>query len=160
MKSLLALSVLCTSLIACAKAGPETITSYRDRNVPIASRAVFDPASFEGNWRVVAGFPKADTPDCDPVLSVDRTMILTGCSGGNAYAGGPARYLGQGRYTVDADPMWVLWLAEDGQAAVIGTPDGSMGAILARDTISADRYRAAVTMLDFNGYKTDYLLRY
>ncbi len=144
-------------LSACVSTEPGPVT-YRDRTVPIASKAVFEPADFAGVWRVVAEFSD-QRPDCEPVLSVDRDMIFFGCDAGIAYAGGPATYLGQGRYDVDGEPLWVLWLSHDGEAAVIGRPDGTAGAILARETISADRYNAARQILDFNGYDLTQLHR-
>jgi len=79
-----------------------------------------------------------------------------GCAG--ELAVGIATVSGPGRFTVNSGAHkgrehWVMWVDQTYRTAVIGTPDGSFGMILNRDSnIPADRMKAAREILDWNGY--------
>lgn len=80
-------------------------------------------------------------------------MLVTACDGPPA----AYRVLANGRLEPSGDstgdPLWILWTDDQFRTAVIGTPSGRMGWILNRTVaISADRLKAARTILDFNGY--------
>ncbi|GAD54140.1 lipocalin family protein [Limimaricola cinnabarinus] len=62
---------------------------------------------------------------------------------------------GRGRFEIGGQPWWLLWTDDDFRTAVIGAPDGAYGWVMNRPgQAGADRNRAAVEMLDFNGYDT------
>ena len=164
--------LLLLALAGCAAAPVDPPVSFRDRSVPIASRAVFDESRFTGLWHEVARFPGGWSEGCAAAettfaardgggLDVVETCrdaggdVLRFARGTALPAGLPARYDRDG-----AAPLWVLWVSEEYDTAVIGTPDGSLGAVLNRDpAISAERLRVAREMLDFNGYDTAALVR-
>jgi len=159
------------ALIACAPRGPQDplagLPGYRDRTVPIASAALFDPVRFAGTWHEVARFPVPFQSGCSGVtmqfgpgeggLTVASTCIT---GQGQTSLTGTAALVGPGRLMVQfpdtpfvAENYWVLWVDESYRTAVIGTPDGRAGWILNRDpAIPQDRLAAAREILDFNGY--------
>lgn len=172
--------VLCAVLAACGGGGaPEDpfalFPSYRDRSVPIGSKALFEPARYLGLWHEVARFPVPFQAGCvgataeyglqaDGLLSVLNTCIAA--DGATSTISGTAQVVGPGRLVVRfgslpfvAADYWVLWVDEDYRTAVVGTPTGRAGWILNRDpTIPADRLAAAIEVLDFNGYDTSRLV--
>lgn len=146
-------------------------TTYRDRDAPIASVAVFDPARYTGLWYEIARFPVVFQRGCtattaeyglreDGALSVVNTCREGSPDGPVSQIEGEARVVGPGQLEVSFDgvpfggaPYWVLWVDEDYQTAVDGVPSGREGWILNRaPTISADRLEAAQRVLAFNGY--------
>ena len=168
MKRLLATLAL-LALAACA-----TLPSYRDTDVPMSSMAVFDPARYAGLWYEVASFPVPFQEGCsgtratyglrdDGVLSVRNTCMKDGAL---TTIEGTARVDGPGRLKVKLGAMpfaadyWVLWVDEGYRTAVVGVPSGRAGWILNRDPeIPDDRYRAALSVLEFNGYDVSRLQR-
>lgn len=145
------------------------LPGYRDRSVPIASKALFEPERFLGLWHEVARFPVPFQAGCvaftaeygrrdDGLLSVLNTC--TAADGGQTGIVGTAEITGPGRLVLrfGSEPFvaadyWVLWVDESYRTAVVGTPDGRAGWILNRDPeIPPDRLAAAREMLDFNGY--------
>jgi apolipoprotein D and lipocalin family protein len=143
---------------------------YRDTDVPISSKAVFEPERYTGLWYEVARFPVPFEAGCegvtaeyglrdDGLLSVlnicrDAAGIETSRIDGTAEIVGPARL--KVRFAsvpfVAAD-YWVLWTDEDYMTAVVGAPNGRSGWILNRaPSIRADRLQAARDVLAFNGY--------
>jgi len=143
---------------------------YRDTDVPISSKAVFEPERYAGLWHEVARFPVPFEAGCvgvtaeyglreDGLLSVlnicrDANGNETSRINGTAEIVGPARL--KVRFAsvpfVAAD-CWVLWTDEDYRTAVVGAPNGRSGWILNRTPdIRADRLKAARDILAFNGY--------
>ncbi len=151
-------------------------TVYRDTDVPISSKAVFDVERYMGLWHEVARFPVPFQTGCVGVtaeyaLKDDGTVsVLNICRNpdgteksrilGTAEPIGPARL--EVRFTsvpfVVGD-YWVLWTDEDYQTAVVGAPNGRSGWILNRTpTIRADRLQTARDILAFNGYDVSQLM--
>lgn len=145
--------------------------SYRDAAAPIASQANFDPERYTGLWYEIARFPVPFQEGCTAVTAeygtrADGTLsVLNTCRDGAP--DGPVRTIegsatvtGPGRLKVRFDsvpfvsaPYWVLWVDADYRTAVVGVPSGRAGWILNREpTIPPDRLRAALKVLDFNGY--------
>ena len=143
---------------------------YRDTDVPISSKAIFEPERYAGVWHEVARFPVPFEAGCvgvtadyglreDGLLSVlnicrDANGNETSRINGTAEIVGPARL--KVRFAsvpfVAAD-YWVLWTDEDYRTAVVGAPNGRSGWILNRTPdIRADRLKAARDILAFNGY--------
>ncbi len=170
MKRLAALVLLA----ACgAEPGEEVgglLEVYRDTSVPIASKALFEPAKYLGTWYEVARYPVPFEAGCrgvtaeygalpDGLISVRNTC--RGADGAvRSTIEGTAKIVGPGRLKVSfpsvpfgAADYWVLWTDETYRTAVVGAPNGRSGWILNRDPeIPADRLKAAREVLDFNGY--------
>jgi apolipoprotein D and lipocalin family protein len=143
--------------------------SYRDRSVPIGSKALFEPERYLGLWYEVARYPNFFEAGCvnvtaeygareDGLISVVNTCGAP--DGSVRRIEGTAEIVGPGRLVVRFDSVpfvagdyWVLWVDEGYRTAVVGTPDGTTGWILNRDpVIPEDRLVAAREILDFNGY--------
>lgn len=145
-------------LAACAAPAPAPVETFRDAAVPIASSTRVAPQALLGDWTVVAAF--APDPACPALWRIepgpsDETLTFTRC--GAAEVLRIARY---GRFEGPAAPLWILWIAEDGGTAVVGTPSGVSGAILNRGAaIRPDRLTAARAVLAFNGYDLGRLTR-
>lgn len=158
LKQSIASVVLLFGLTSCTPAPvPEPVPApvFRDVGRMIASKALFDPVEFSGDWHVVASFPDAHScPYARMSIQIkgsDVTEQIRCPTAEPRIATG--RITGPGRWTVPAGQRWVLWADETYRTAVIGTPDGTMGWILNRGAqIPADRLKAAREILDFNGY--------
>lgn len=163
------------ALVALAvMAGCAAFPSYRDRDVPMTSMAVFDPVRYAGTWYEIASFPTPFQAGCtgtratygadaDGTLSVRNTCLRNGTP---TTIEGTARVTGPGRLKVRLDGVpvaadyWVLWVDESYRTAVVGVPSGRAGWILNRTPdIPEDRYRAALSVLEFNGYDIGRLQR-
>lgn len=149
---------------------------YRDTSVPIASKALFEPAKYLGTWYEVARYPVPFEAGCvgvtaeygalpDGVISVKNTCRNSDGSVRSVIEG-TATVVGPGRLKVafpsvpfGAADYWVLWTDETYRTAVVGAPNGRSGWILNRDpVIPADRLKAAREVLDFNGYDLERLM--
>lgn len=161
-------AALVAALALSACAGP--LQSYRDPSVPIASKALFEPARYLGLWHEVARFPVPFEEGCtgvtaeytareDGLIGVRNTCRAADGSI-RSTIDGTAEIVGPGRLKVRfasvpfvASDYWVLWVDQDYTVAVVGAPDGRSGWILSRTPqISADKFAAAREILDFNGY--------
>lgn len=150
-------------------------SSYRDASVEISSTALFSPERYAGLWHEVARFPTpfqrgcirstaTYTPNADGGLEVLNACVTR--TGQTRQIEGMAEIVGPGRLTVSFSsvpfvraPYWVLWVDEDYQTAVVGTPNGRAGWILNRTPdLRADRLQAARDILEFNGYDTEQLI--
>ncbi len=167
MRSLFLLPIL-VALAACT-----AFPSYRDQSVPISSMAVFDPARYAGTWYEVARFPVPFQAGCsqtraeyglrdDGALSVRNICVKDGA---RDVIEGQASVVGPGRLKVQLGAMpfaadyWVLWVDADYRTAVVGVPSGRAGWILNRDPqMPIDRLRAAIDVLEFNGYDASQLI--
>ena len=157
------------ALSACALA-----PSYRDTSAQISSMALFDPARYAGLWYEVASFPTPFQSGCSDTIAAyelrdDASLgVLNRCNTANGVQSisGSANVVGPGRLKVRlngvpvAADYWVLWVDEGYRTAVVGVPSGRAGWILNRTPdIPADRLRAAIDVLDFNGYDTSRIVR-
>lgn len=143
---------------------------YRDTDVQIASKALFEPEKYLGRWYEIARFPVPFERGCAGVTADygrgedGRITVLNTCRNlvgeVTATINGFAEVVGPGRLKVSfpslpfgAADYWVLWTDEAYRTAVVGAPDGRSGWILNRaPTIPGDRLTAAREVLDFNGY--------
>ncbi len=144
--------------------------SYRDPDVQIASKALFDPAKYAGTWYEIARFPVPFQKGCTNTTATytpkspsgSGFLVVNTCrvDGALKQIEGFAEPDGPGRLRVSFDtvpfvkaPYWVLWTDESYETAVVGVPSGRAGWILSRTpTIRADKLTAAREVLDFNGY--------
>ncbi len=141
--------------------------AYRDRGVPMTSMALFDASKYAGLWYEIAHFPVSFQDGCVntqadyQVTGTDSLSVRNSCfrDGALRVIEGTAKVDGPGRLKVRlggspiASDYWVLWVDEDYDTAVVGTPSGGAGWILNRTPdISDDRLAAARAILGFNGY--------
>lgn len=149
-------------------------STYRDREAPITSMAIFEPERYAGLWYEVASFPTPFQSGCtntqaDYGITDDGTLsVRNSCfrNGELSVIEGSARVVGPGRLEVRLDGVpfaadyWVLWVDDGYRTAVVGTPSGRAGWVLNRDPkIPADRLAAAEEVLRFNGYDVSQLRR-
>lgn len=175
MHRLIAAAVVAAGLAGCAGL---SLSGYRDTSVPIASAAAFDPEAYQGLWYEIARFPVPFQEGCAAVTAEYRLLeggglsVLNTCREGTI--DGPLRTIegraditGPGRLKVAFDGVpfirgdyWVLWVDEGYRTAVVGVPNGRAGWILNREPrIPPDRLRAALEVLDFNGYDVTRIVR-
>lgn len=160
-------------LAACDPGGaPPGADPYRDATVAMASKADFDADRFAGRWHEVARFSDPATAGCAGIVtewarSAAGFDVARAClgPGGDTLgtATGTATVAPLGRLTLTLDgvtvPHWVLWADADYRTAILALPDGRGAAILDRGrTPPADRLRAALEVLDFNGFDTGALV--
>lgn len=168
-------------LAACSRGLPDEdvgglLEVYRDTDVPIASKALFEPERYLGTWFEVARYPVPFEAGCAGVtaeygaLPDGKISVLNTCrtldGAVRSTISGTAAVVGPGRLKVSfpsvpfgAADYWVLWTDADYRTAVVGAPNGRSGWILNREpTIPDDRLNAAREVLDFNGYDLDRLL--
>ncbi len=162
----------CLALAACGPGGV-----YRDRDVPMSSAAGLDANRYAGLWYEIARFPVPFQAGCAGVTAVYEVQsngdlsVLNTCRDGGL--NGPVRDIrgtampsGPGRFQVSftsvpfiSAPYWVLWVDEGYRTAVVGVPSGRAGWILNREPeIPEDRLKAAIEVLDFNGYDVEWLI--
>jgi len=154
-------------LAACGRPAPETRTTWRDREKPIYSNAVLDPAGLAGDWRQVAAFAAAPGGCAAGAVRIGVPqggavpLIADLCLGrtrqqfqGLAALPAPGRLVPQAENAQGiTQPWWILWADTDLRTLVIGTPTGEMGFILNRGgALPGDRLIAAREILDWNGY--------
>ncbi len=150
---------------------------YRDTSVPIASKAVFEPARYLGTWYEVARYPVPFERGCVKVTATygmqndGNISVINTCRNPDgsvkSQITGTAEIVGPGRLKVSfpsvpfgAADYWVLWVDEGYRTAVVGAPNGKSGWILNRDPqIPQDRLNAAREVLDFNGYDLSRLMQ-
>jgi len=163
------------AMAACSKPLPDEDVGglfevYRDTNVPIASKALFEPEKYLGTWYEIARYPVPFEAGCAGVtaeygaLPDGRISVLNTCrnldGSVRSTIAGSAEVVGPGRLKVQfpsvpfgAADYWVLWTDETYRTAVVGAPNGRSGWILNREpTIPEDRLKAAREVFDFNGY--------
>ena len=149
---------------------------YRDTDVPIVSKALFEPERYLGTWYEVARYPVPFEAGCVGVtaeyaaIDAETISVKNTCRNPDgserSVIDGTAEIVGPGRLEVSfpsvpfgAADYWVLWTDEGYRTAVVGAPNGRSGWILNRDPeIPEDRLKAAREVLDFNGYDLDRLM--
>jgi apolipoprotein D and lipocalin family protein len=156
-------------LVALGLAGCVSVSSFRDTERGISSRAVLDLPRMTGNWSVVGYFPTAFEAGCDEIdLALDLASLERTCraqGGITRQDRAPLRAVDVGRFQTQLDgvgptPLWVLWVDDGYRTAVIGEPQGRFAWIINRDrAIPQDRWVAAQRILDFNGYDPAALVR-
>jgi len=158
--------LLCVLLAGC--------TTYRDRDMPIAAQAEFDPARYLGLWYEVARYPVSFEEGCTATtaeygrIDAETVSVVNTCRQGSPdgpeeQIAGTAEIVGPGQLEVSFDIVaadyWVLWVDDAYETAVVGVPSGRAGWILARTPqISESRRARAEEALVANGYDPDRLM--
>lgn len=155
------------ALAACVSRQPAPTATFRPQGAPIWSNAQLDQSRLPGRWQQAAAFAEA-AGDCRPggaeisgrpgALSLAARLCLNGVE---TRLSGPMQPNGPGRFRVDGQDWWVIWVDTDYRTLAIGTPSGAFGFILNRGgALPADRFRAAREIFDFNGYDGARLIAY
>ncbi|WP_246831345.1 lipocalin family protein [Pseudotabrizicola formosa] len=159
----LGMGLLCLALAACAPKPAVPTVPYRTAGAPIWSNAQFDQGRIRGQWRQAAAFASAggcpaggaDISGAAGALTISGRLCL---SGQEVRLSGPVEGIGPGRFRVEGQEWWVIWVDTDYRTLAIGTPSGAFGFILNRGgALPPDRLRAAREIFDFNGYDTRFL---
>ncbi len=164
-------------LAGCATADSGGLfTVYRDTDIPISSKAIFEPERYLGTWYEVARYPVPFEAGCVGVTATyglrddGLLSVLNICRNADgtekSRIAGKAEIVGPGRLKLRFDGLpfaaadyWVLWTDDDYRTAVVGAPNGRSGWILNRTPdIRADRFDAARDILEFNGYDLSRLM--
>ena len=147
---------------------------YRDVSVPMETHGPVEIARYQGLWYEIARYPNSFEEGCFGVtaeysLNEDGSVkVVNSCRQGAL--DGPLE-VAEGRATLvsaEGDKLevgfvpwlpfavgdyWILNVTEDYSVAVIGTPDGGFGWILARQPmLAATELEAAYAVLRRNGY--------
>lgn len=156
--------MVCGGLVSCSRApapAPEPV-ALRDPSGWISSAVLFDPARFSGRWHVVeSGVPGCGGARQDWAWDGQGGWKVSGtdCAGSRpsqladriALTGPGARFTPNKSF--GGERIWLLWVDQDYRTAVLGTPSGRFGMVIARSSEGrADLMRAAREVLDFNGY--------
>lgn len=161
----LSAALIALALSACAPPkAPPTPVIYRASGAPIWSNAQLDQARLVGRWQQTATFAPPGT-GCTPsgaeiggragALTINARLCL---SGQEVRLAGPMPSTGPGRFRVDGQDWWVIWVDTDYRTLAIATPSGAFGFILNRGgALPPDRLTAAREIFDFNGYDTRFL---
>ncbi|WP_299776891.1 lipocalin family protein [uncultured Roseobacter sp.] len=159
------LGMLCAGAALITACAPPPDPGFRDQSVPITATTRFTPQNFDGVWYVAAAYPTDFFPACldqrwqaETAHTAPRLAVF--CGVGAAALDVPLAVNPRGvlqaqsaDLDVSARALWVMWMDEDAQTAVIGTPSGEMGWILNRSHgLRADRFAAAREIMAFNGY--------
>ncbi len=175
------LSMVMVGLTLLATIGHADAESYRDQRVAIAAVEEVDLERYQGRWFEIARFPFFFERDCfavtadyrlrdDGTLSVLNQCAKGSVSGSIKSARGVAWPVAGGKLKVSFVPIpfvkkwiagdyWILSLDPDYSIAVIGSPKGKTGWILARQphVTDAERAQALATLRQF-GYDTTQLI--
>lgn len=161
----LRVAALCAGAALITACAPPPDPGFRDQSVPITATTRFTPQNFDGAWNVVAAYPTKFFPACvdqrwqaETAPAAPRLTVF--CGAGAAALDAPMAVNPRGVLQMQSSDLdtstralWVMWMDEDAQTAVIGTPSGEMGWILNRSPrLRADRLAAAREIMAFNGY--------
>lgn len=171
---ILILLVAAAMLMACAR------PVYRDTAVPMTTVGPVDLDRYQGLWYEIARFPVSFEEGCAGVtaeytLNPDGTVkVVNTCRQGSldgpvevAEGVATSRSPDNDRLRVSFVPWlpfaagdyWILDLDPDYTVAVIGSPGGTAGWVLARTpSLSSARLLAAYDVLERNGYDIDLIM--
>lgn len=129
----------------------------------MSSVAAFDPLRFSGRWNEVEAYVPQGA-SCviggltfTPQKSGDATWTEGPCADG-APIRGLARRVGPGRFDVKGQTIWVLWVDQSYNTAVIATADGRAHILSRQLSIPTDKRQAARDILGWNGFDLSQLV--
>ncbi|MCX7560833.1 lipocalin [Sulfitobacter sp. F26204] len=127
---------------------------FRNPTAVIAGTSRFDAARFAGEWQTVACLGRC-AGSVRYLAATDGVYL-------RRTAGGDTPYLiaapGVLRRTGAEETLVVMWVDEGFRTAAIGDADGRWAAVLDRSgKPGADRVKAAMEILDFNGWDVSQL---
>lgn len=153
------LSCVALSLVlsGCLQNKPDQTLGTRDQSVPMSSMASFDPAKFSGRWYEVEAYvPEGASCVLGAVTFSRQTsgdMIISEgpCADGDLRRGVATR-VGPGRFNFAGDELWVVWIDQTYDVAVIATPAGKAHVLSRSLEIANDKRKAARDILTWNGF--------
>jgi apolipoprotein D and lipocalin family protein len=123
----------------------------------MSSMVGLDTTRFAGRWFEVEAIVSAGA-SCGigaATFSVqnngDLTLTEGPCAEGAPRSGLAAR-VGPGRYSFAGEVIWVLWVDQTYDVAVIATPEGKAHILSRTLSIPADKRKAAHDILAWNGF--------
>lgn len=168
-------------LVICFSAASANAANYRDKSVPIAAVPALDLDRYLGRWFEIARYPFKWEDGCysvtaDYAKKPDGSIqVINSCNKGSVN-GEKVTYEGEAWITepgklrvsfvnvpllkgLASGDYWVLYIDPSYTVAVIGSPKGSTGWILARKSkiTNAQKERALKALRD-NGYDTSKLI--
>jgi len=136
-------------LAGCAVTPEPAEPLLRNPSAPVGSQTDATLARLAGDWVVVEGAGlRPGTP-----LRFDARQVTLG----DAVI--PVTALGQGRFALGSQEVWIHWLDADNRTAALGDRAGTRVWIMDRKGYPAERLRAAREILDWYGYDLDLLDR-
>jgi apolipoprotein D and lipocalin family protein len=163
LKNGLCLAVLCiTAGCMNSAATTEKSTGMRNQDVELSSLVGFDAARFSGRWHEVESYvPEGASCVIGGVTFSQQTngdLILTeGPCADGAPRSGVATRVGPGRFSFEGEVLWVLWIDQSYDVAVIATASGKAHILGRKLQIASDKRQAAHDILNWNGFDTSKL---
>lgn len=128
----------------------------RNPTVPLGGTSRFDTERFTGTWQTVDCLGRC-AAIAQYVRATDGVIFRQADGTGTAYTLSAPGIL---RATAGDHTLVVMWVDEGFRTAAIGDADGRWAAIIDRTrTSSSDRRRAAIEILDFNGWDVSQIKR-
>jgi apolipoprotein D and lipocalin family protein len=150
-------ATLAVALSGCLQSTPDQARGTRDQTVAMSSMASFDPAQFSGRWYEVEAYvPEGASCVLGAVTFSQQSsgdMIISEgpCADGDLRRG-VAKRVGPGRFDFAGDALWVLWVDQTYDVAVIATPTGKAHVLSRSLDIPSDKRKAARDILIWNGF--------
>ncbi|UWQ48740.1 lipocalin family protein [Leisingera caerulea] len=173
-------AVAASAFLIAAAAASARAEGYRNTDVPMTVQEDLDLSRYLGTWYEIARFPNRFEEGCEGVtatysaredarINVVNRCRREGLDGPVEAAKGVARVRAPSKLEVNFvswlswlpltwGDYWVLDVAEDYSVAVVGTPSGEQGWILARSPeLGAEDLAEAKAVLRRNGYDPEAL---
>lgn len=138
------------AMVGCAPVAPQDQQiALRNPAVPLGGTTRFEMGRFSGDWVTVACLGRCVAAS-HYRIGEDGTFVRRAAGRQVAYrAAGP----GVLRAVGDDARLVIMWVDDGFRTAAIGDADGTWAAVIDRRKIaSRDRKRAALEILDFNGW--------
>lgn len=145
------------ALSGCLQNAPDQVVGPRDQTVPMSSMASFDPAKFSGRWYEVEAYVPTGASCVLGAVTFSRQksgdMIISEgpCADGDLRRGVATR-VGPGRFHFAGDELWILWVDQTYDVAVMATPTGKAHVLSRSLEIAHDKRAAARDILTWNGF--------
>jgi apolipoprotein D and lipocalin family protein len=149
-------------LSGCMSAPAEHSTGMRNEDVALSSLVGFDATRFSGRWHEVVSYvPEGASCVIGGVTFSQQKngdLILTEgpCADGTPRSGVATR-VGPGRFSFEGEVLWVLWIDQSYDVAVIVTENGKAHILGRKLSIANDKRQAAYDILEWNGFNTSEL---
>jgi apolipoprotein D and lipocalin family protein len=153
LKRLGAVTAMAALLSCTAGTGAREALPLRNPTVPMGGTSRFDASALAGTWRALACIGPC-APAERYALAGDGKIARTAGLERETWkisAPGVLRRMGE-----PADRIVFMWIDEGYRTAVLGDAGGRWAVVLSRDGAPAsdDRTKAAIEILDFNGWDT------
>lgn len=150
-------AALIFALSGCLQNPTNQAKGTRDQSIAMSSLASFDASKFSGRWYEVEAYvPQGASCVLGAITfsqqsSGDMTITEGPCADGDLRQG-LAKRVGPGRFDFAGDTLWVLWVDQTYDVAVIATPSGKAHILSRSLEIPSDKRKAARDILTWNGF--------